>query len=93
LILEIILPVILASGALWFLFGNFNLWQMNRGLALVLLAVGLVVISFMLGIFLDRITSSKRKKYRKQGVKSADNRVLQARALEAITALQAKTLK
>lgn len=77
LILEIILPVILASGALWFLFGNFNLWQMNHRLALVLLAVGLVVISFMLGIFLDMITSSKRKKYRKQGVKFADDGLTQ----------------
>jgi hypothetical protein len=72
-ILEIILPVVLAAGALWFLFRNFNLWHMNRTLALVLLALGLVVISFMLGILLDMITSSKRKKYRKQGVKFADN--------------------
>jgi hypothetical protein len=77
LILEIILPVILAAGALWFLFRNFNLWQMNRTLALVLLAVGLVVISFMVGIFLDMITSSKRKKYRKQGVKFAGNGLTQ----------------
>jgi hypothetical protein len=77
LILEIILPVVLAAGALWFLFRNFNLWQMNRTLALLLLAVGLVVISFMLGIFLDVITSSKRKKYRKQGVTFADNGLTQ----------------
>jgi hypothetical protein len=77
LILEIILPVILAAGALWLLFRNFNLWQMNRTLALVLLAVGLVVISFMLGIFFDMVTSSKRKKYRKQGVKFADSGLIQ----------------
>lgn len=77
LILEIILPVVLAGGALWFLFRNFNLWQMNRTLALVLFAVGLVVISFMLGIFLDMITSSKRKGYQKQGVKFASGALTQ----------------
>jgi len=77
LILEIILPVVLAGGALWFLFRNFNLWQMNRTLALVLLAVGLVVISFMLGIFLNMITSSKLKGYRKQGVKFASGALTQ----------------
>jgi hypothetical protein len=69
LILEIILPAFLSAGALWFLFKNFNLWQLNRTLALVLFAVALVVMSFMLGIFLDTITSSKRKRYRKQGIK------------------------
>ena len=69
LILEIILPAVLSGGALWFLFRNFNLWQLNRTLALVLFAVALVVMSFMLGIFLDTITSSKRKGYRKQGIK------------------------
>jgi hypothetical protein len=69
LILEIILPVVLAAGALWFLYRNFNLWRMNHTLALVLLAVGLVVVSFMLSIVLDMITSSKRKKYREKGVK------------------------
>jgi len=69
LILEIILPAVLSGGGLWFLFRNFNLWQLNRTLALVLFAVALVAMSFMLGIFLDTITSSKRKGYRKQGIK------------------------
>jgi hypothetical protein len=69
LILEIILPAVLSGGALWFLFRNFNLWQLNRTLALVLFALALVVMSSMLGIFLDTITSSKRKGYRKQGIK------------------------
>jgi hypothetical protein len=68
LILEIILPAVLSAGALWFLFRNFNLWHLNRTLALVLFAVALVAISFVLGILLDAISSSMRKGYRKQGV-------------------------
>jgi len=66
---EIILPAVLSGGALWFLFGNFNLWQLNRTLALVLFALALVVISSVLGIFLDTVTAKKRKGYRKQGVR------------------------
>jgi hypothetical protein len=69
LILEIILPVAIASGALWFLFRSYDIWQMNRTVALVLLAVGLVVISCTLVILLDWVTSSKRKAYLKQGGK------------------------
>jgi hypothetical protein len=69
LILEIILPAVLSAGALWFLFRNFNLWHMNRTLALVLFAVALVAISFVLGILFDAISPSMRKVYRKQGVK------------------------
>jgi len=69
LILEIILPAVLSGGALWFLFRNFNLWQLNRTLALVLFALALVVMSSVLGIFLDTVTSKKRKGYRKRGVK------------------------
>jgi hypothetical protein len=68
LILEIILPAVLSAGALWFLFKNFNLWHLNRTLALVLFAVALVAISFILGILLDAIGSSMRKGYGKQGV-------------------------
>jgi hypothetical protein len=68
LTLEIILPAVLSAGALWFLFRNFNLWQLNRALALVLFPLALVVMSSMLAIFLDTITSKKRKGYRKQGV-------------------------
>jgi hypothetical protein len=77
LILEIILPVGIASGVLWFLFRSYNLWQMNRTLALVLFAVGLVLISFILSIALDRITSSKRKAHLKQGVKLANGPLTQ----------------
>ena len=69
LTLEIILPAVLSGGALWFLFRNFNLWQLNRTLALVLFALALVVMSSMFGIFLDTVTSKKRKGYRKRGVK------------------------
>jgi hypothetical protein len=69
LILEIILPAVLSAGALWFLFKNFNLWHLNRTLALVLFAVALLAISFVLGILLDAISSSMRKSYRKKGVK------------------------
>ncbi len=54
---------------MWFLFRNFNLWHLNRTLALVLFAVALVAISFVLGILLDAISASMRKGYRKQGVK------------------------
>jgi hypothetical protein len=68
LTLEIILPAVLSAGALWFLFRNFNLWQLNRALALVLFPLALVVMSSMLAIFLDTITSKRRKGYRKQGV-------------------------
>lgn len=69
LIVEIILPAVLSSGALWFLFRNFNLWRLNRALALVLFALALVIMSSLLGIILDTITSSKRKGYRMRGVK------------------------
>jgi hypothetical protein len=68
LMLEIILPAVLSAGALWFLFKNFNLWYLNRTLALVLFAVALVIISCVLGILLDAIGSSMRKGYRKKGV-------------------------
>jgi hypothetical protein len=67
LILEIILPAVLSAGALWFLFKNFNLWHLNRTLALGMFAVALVAISFVLGILLDAISASMRKGYRKKG--------------------------
>jgi hypothetical protein len=69
LILEIVLPAVVSAGALWFLFRNFNLWRLNRMLALVLFALALVVMSSMLVIFLDTVTSKKRRGYRKQGAK------------------------
>ena len=69
LILEITLPAVLSAGALWFLFKNFNIWHLNRTLALVLFAVALVAMSSGLSILLDAISSSVRKGYRKQGVK------------------------
>jgi hypothetical protein len=69
LILEIILPAVLSGVALWLLFRNFDLWHLNRTLSLVLFALALVVMSSMFGIFLDTVTSKKRKGYRKRGVK------------------------
>src|SRR5690242_9655276 len=66
LILEVLLPVLLAGGALWWLFANFNLWQtLNRTLGLILFAVGLVVIAILLLMVINTFTSVIHKSFRR----------------------------
>lgn len=78
LILEVLLPVLLAGGALWWLFANFNLWQtLNRTLGLVLFAVGLVVIAILLLMVINTFTSVIHKSFRRKGVRfSSDPRMV-----------------
>jgi hypothetical protein len=73
LFVEVILPVVLSAAAIWFLFRSYNLWQMDRTLALAIFVIALVIISFMLILLLDTFTYPVRKPYRDQGVKFGSN--------------------
>lgn len=55
-LLELILPVLIAGGLIWYLFGNYNLWgAMDRTLALVLFGVAVVVLALILSVLLDTL--------------------------------------
>ncbi len=69
LILEVLLPVLLAAGIVGFLFYNFEVWKLDRTLALVLFGAAVVVLSLALSVLGDGLFASIHRTYRKLGVK------------------------
>jgi hypothetical protein len=69
MLLEIILPVILAVAIGWFLFSYFNLWQSrDRTVGLILFGVAVVIISVLLSAVIDGAAAPLRKSSRARGV-------------------------
>ena len=60
LLLEIILPALVAGGVLLWLFGGYNFWQIGRTMALVLFAIVMVVMALILAVVFDTLTTPLR---------------------------------
>lgn len=74
MLLEILLPVIISAGIIWFLFANFNLWQaMDRTVGLILFGVAVVVIALLLAGVVDSLAAPFRKMVRVRGVRFTSN--------------------
>jgi hypothetical protein len=67
--LELLLPVILAGAAVWFLFVYAYLWQYDRTLMLVLFGVLVTIIALPLSIMIDRLLEGIRSGYYPRGAK------------------------
>jgi hypothetical protein len=68
-VLNIVLPVIVAGGAVWTLFYYLNMWQYGMSLALFLFGAAVVAIALILTIVADPLLMIVHKNYRKQGVR------------------------
>jgi hypothetical protein len=60
LLIEMILPAVVAGGVLLWLFGGYNLWQIGRPTSLVIFAVVLVVVALLFAVALDSVTTLVR---------------------------------
>ena len=61
-VLELLLPVALTSALIYWASGILGIWNLNRTLALVIIAIALVVFSLFISISLDGITLPMRQK-------------------------------
>lgn len=68
LLIEIILPALVAGGVLLWLFGGYNFWQIGRTTALVIFAIVLVVVSLLFAVVLDSVTTPLRNSKRMKSV-------------------------
>jgi hypothetical protein len=59
-LLEILLPAFIIGGALYWFAGAFNLWKLDRTIALVLFAILLVMLSFILSSFFSMYYSMSK---------------------------------
>jgi ABC-type spermidine/putrescine transport system permease subunit II len=69
MLLELLLPVIVAGAAVWFLFVYVNLWQYDRTFMLVLFGVLVTIIALPLSILIDRLLEGIRIGYYPRGAK------------------------
>jgi hypothetical protein len=60
-LLELLLPVILATAFLYWLSGAVPLWSLSRGLALTVFAIILIVLSLTVSVLVDPLTLPIRK--------------------------------
>ena len=71
LLVELILPVLVAGGLIWYLFMAYNLWAMERSLSLMLFGAAVVVVGLVLSVVLDTLLGGLRGSLYRQGARFA----------------------
>lgn len=69
LLVEVILPVLAAGGTVWYLFSTFNLWALDRTLALVLFGIAVFLLALIVSVVIDTLLSVVYGSFRRQGVR------------------------
>jgi hypothetical protein len=66
-LLELILPVLVAGGLIWYLFATYNLWGLDRTMALILFGAAVVILALVLSVLLDSILTIFRNNLYRHG--------------------------
>ena len=69
LLIELILPVLIAGGLIWYLFYAYNLWGLEHTLSLVLFGTAVVIVALVLSVLGDSLLAGFRNSFARQGAR------------------------
>jgi|GEM_PF-4973724 len=61
LLLELLLPALIAGGVIWYLFSSYNVWAIERTLSLVLYGAAVIVLALVLSVAGDSLLAALRR--------------------------------
>lgn len=73
LLAELLLPILIAGGLVWYLFSAYNVWALNQTLSLVLYGSAVVVLALILSVVADSLLAGIRGGFSHQGVRFSNN--------------------
>ena len=73
LLIELILPVLIAGGLIWYLFSSYNLWALERTLSVALFGAAVVIVALVISVLTDSLLAGIRNGYARQGARFSNN--------------------